>query len=77
MLSADCQLMMQEPHHPATANQPQQKDHEAISAVAEHVARVVAVGDAKDDRSAESDKECCAEVRELQGKDHSFFPIAM
>jgi len=70
-------LVVEEPHHPPTTYQAQQEDHEAISAVAEHIARVVAVGDAKDDGSAESDKECGAEVRELQGQDHGFFPIAM
>src|SRR5260370_14626284 len=69
--------VVQEPHDPA-GNKHQHDEHsEAISAVAKHVARRVALGDAVDDGGEECERHRGCKMRHLQTQDHCFFPIAM
>lgn len=63
--------MVDQPHHPSGQEQAADEIGEAVSAVVQHLARLVALGYAEDDGGAEGADEGRAEMRELQsaGKD--------
>src|SRR6185312_13618086 len=50
-------LMMEDPHHPAGDEHSHHEDSEAVTGVAHHLARVIALGNPKDDGSEEG-KNC-------------------
>ena len=75
-IQADSQeLPPQYPHCPARGQHAAQEHCEAVEAVANHVARGLAVSDAEDDGSEEGKHRSRAKVVECDG--HCFFPIAM
>ena len=73
--SAKCALAPQDPHHPPGDEYSANKHSEAIQAIADLLARGVALGDAEDDGSEDGEQHGCAEMGQLQI--HGFFPMAM
>src|ERR1700727_3680387 len=71
----EASLSSQEPHGPAGDDGSAQKHGETIKAVADHVTRGLAVGDAEHDGREEGEPRRGAEVAELDR--HCFFPMAM
>jgi len=69
--------MMQQPHQPTGQVHSYNKPAKALGPIAEHFALGIALGDPKDDGSKEGKDNCGAEMRELQGQNHFFRPIAM
>lgn len=57
-------LSSQQPHDPAGYEDAAKKHHETISTIADHVAHVVAVRDAEDNRREDSKHKSCAEMCE-------------
>ena len=69
--------VVQKPHDPAGNEQASQGHGEAVSAIADHLIGGVALRNSKHNREKEREQRCRAEVRELKGQNHGFFPIAM
>jgi hypothetical protein len=70
-------LVVQEPHDPAGYEQASHGHGKAVRAVADHLIGGAALRDAKHNREKEREQRRRAEVRELKGQNHGFFPIAM
>ncbi len=69
------QLSSQYPHYPAGHNHSTDKHGEAIQAVADLLAGVVALSDAENHRCENREEKSGSEMR--QGQGHGFFPMAM
>lgn len=67
--------MFQQPHGPGSDDDADDEENEAIGPVANHVAGVVALGDAEDGGGAKGKDYGRAEVSEFEG--HGFLPIAI
>src|SRR5664280_1600707 len=68
-------LVLDQPHGPGRDDYSANEKSEAVRAVAHHIARGIALGDAENRRGTEREQQGGVEVREFEG--HCFLPIAM
>jgi len=71
----NCQLVFNRPHNPRRDNHSANKQRKAVGAVAHHIARRVALGNAEHGGGTGGEDDSRRKVREFEG--HDFLPIAI